>query len=157
MTRNPVLVYNLGGYELIHPTSEKRARRLVEAGKASEHEVEIVGSRLVLVSIMLARYVETAALYRRDNTVARVPWWAIKARDGHRCGYCLVNRGTTVDHILPKSRGGAETWENLVAACERCNQAKADRTPEEAGMKLLLPVYEPKDEHRFRVAHALNR
>lgn len=149
-------VYNFGGVELLHATGLKRAQALVQAGKASEHEVEVVGNSLVLVSIALVRYVETAALYRRDNTTGRVPWWAIKARDGHRCGYCL-GRGTTVDHIYPRSRGGSERWENLVTACERCNQSKADRTPEEAGMRLLLPVYEPRDERRFRVAHALGR
>lgn len=153
---SPVAVYNFGGAELLHATTPRRAQRLVDAGKASQHEVEVVGNRLILVSVMLVRYVETAALYRRDNTWGRVPWWAVKARDGHRCGYCL-RKGTTVDHILPRSRGGAEVWENLVTACAECNGIKADRTPEEAGMRLLLPVYEPKDERRFRAAHALAR
>lgn len=152
-----VLVYNLGGAELIHATSLRRAERLVNAGKAAEHEVKVLGDRLILVSVCLLRYVQTQALYARDNTQAKVPFWAIKARDGGQCGYCLSRRGTTVDHILPASRGGHETWENLVACCPTCNQLKADRTPEEAGMRLRIPVYEPKDERRFRIAHALGR
>lgn len=60
----------------------------------------------------------------------------ILRRDGHTCAFC-GDRATTVDHIIPKSRGGGWTWGNLVAACFDCNQEKADRTPEEAGMKLL--------------------
>jgi 5-methylcytosine-specific restriction endonuclease McrA len=55
------------------------------------------------------------------------------ARDSERCGYCTA-RATTVDHILPRSRGGRNTWRNTVAACGPCNQRKGDRTPAEAGM-----------------------
>ena len=59
----------------------------------------------------------------------------ILRRDGHRCLYC--GRGDvplTVDHVLPLSRGGEETWENLVSACVKCNNKKGDRTPDEAHM-----------------------
>ncbi len=68
----------------------------------------------------------------------------ILKRDGHRCAYC--GRGDlplTVDHVIPKSRGGTDTWENLVAACLPCNNRKGDRTPEEAGMKLRIKPYTP--------------
>lgn len=59
-------------------------------------------------------------------------------RDRHRCQYCGTRSAAlTLDHVLPASRGGPDTWENLVAACEPCNHGKADRTPAEAGMKLL--------------------
>lgn len=64
----------------------------------------------------------------------------ILKRDRRTCAYC-GDRATTADHIFPKSRGGKWTWDNLVAACVRCNQYKADRTPEEAGMKLLWAPY----------------
>lgn len=60
----------------------------------------------------------------------------ILRRDGYTCAYC-GGRGTTCDHVIPESRGGGWTWGNLVAACLECNQFKADRTPEEAGMKML--------------------
>lgn len=60
----------------------------------------------------------------------------ILRRDGKTCAYC-GGYANTVDHVVPASRGGLWTWGNLVAACERCNQKKADRTPEEAKMKLL--------------------
>ncbi len=56
-------------------------------------------------------------------------------RDGHRCGYC-GKAATTIDHVLPRSRGGADSWENLVACCLRCNNVKGDRTPQEMTWEL---------------------
>lgn len=58
-------------------------------------------------------------------------------RDGRKCGYCLAP-ATTWDHIVPSSRGGADSWLNSIAACLKCNSKKANRTPEEAGMPLLF-------------------
>ena len=58
-------------------------------------------------------------------------------RDDHKCQYCgKKNVEMTVDHIIPKSKGGADSWENLVTACVKCNNIKGNRTPEEIGMKL---------------------
>jgi 5-methylcytosine-specific restriction endonuclease McrA len=66
-------------------------------------------------------------------------------RDRYTCQYCGRQGGDlTVDHVLPKSRGGKSTWENLVAACRACNLKKGDRTPEEAGMRLLKPPRPPR-------------
>lgn len=56
-------------------------------------------------------------------------------RDGHRCAYC-GKKADTIDHVLPRSRGGEWSWLNCVAACEGCNHDKGDRTPEEARMPL---------------------
>ena len=64
-------------------------------------------------------------------------------RDGNRCQYCGSRHSLTVDHVLPKSRGGRDTWENLVAACVRCNNKKGDRTPKEAGMPLRRKPFRP--------------
>ena len=58
-------------------------------------------------------------------------------RDNFSCAYC-GKHASTVDHILPQSRGGKNTWMNTVAACMRCNNRKADKTPQEAGMAMLL-------------------
>lgn len=67
-------------------------------------------------------------------------------RDDHRCMYC-GNKGSalelTRDHVVPTSRGGKDIWENVVAACARCNNFKADRCPEEAGMSLLAIPFRP--------------
>ena len=87
--------------------------------------------------IRLCRYVRVP--FRQ-----RAPWSrrGVLVRDRHRCAYC-GRRATTVDHVQPRSRGGADSWLNTVAACTEDNQRKADRTPEQAGMRLLAPPFEP--------------
>lgn len=57
-------------------------------------------------------------------------------RDSYECQYCGSEDNLTLDHVVPKSKGGKDTWENLVAACQKCNSRKGDRTPDEADMKL---------------------
>jgi 5-methylcytosine-specific restriction endonuclease McrA len=64
-------------------------------------------------------------------------------RDGFNCQYCGSRDRLTVDHVLPKSRGGKDTWENLVAACTSCNNRKGNRTPEEAHMPLRRKPFRP--------------
>jgi 5-methylcytosine-specific restriction endonuclease McrA len=67
-------------------------------------------------------------------------------RDDHRCMYCGRNfrlGDLSRDHVFPRARGGKDIWENVVASCKRCNHAKADRTPEEAGMPLLAVPFRP--------------
>ena len=66
-------------------------------------------------------------------------------RDDHTCQYCLSKTSDlTLDHVLPRSRGGGTTWENVVACCRRCNAKKRDRTPEEAAMLLKRRPYAPR-------------
>lgn len=68
----------------------------------------------------------------------------ILRRDGSRCQYCgTTSLPMTVDHIIPKSRGGADTWENLCCACIRCNNKKGSKTPEEAHITLLKQPRKP--------------
>lgn len=68
----------------------------------------------------------------------------ILRRDGHRCQYCgRADLPLTVDHVIPVSRGGEDTWENLVCACVRCNNKKGDRTPEEAAITLRRKPMRP--------------
>jgi len=64
-------------------------------------------------------------------------------RDNHVCQYCGKNGNLTIDHIIPKSKGGKDNWENTVVCCIRCNNKKGDKTPEEAGMKLVNTPYKP--------------
>lgn len=72
----------------------------------------------------------------------------ILTRDKHTCAYC-GGKATTIDHILPRSRGGGDTWMNLIAACTSCNGFKRDRTPDEAGMRLRWQPYVPQEKDRF--------
>jgi 5-methylcytosine-specific restriction endonuclease McrA len=87
--------------------------------------------------IRLCRYVRVP--FRQRAAWSRR---GVLVRDRHRCAYC-GRRATTVDHVVPRSRGGADSWLNTVAACAVDNQRKADRTPEQAGMALLRQPFEP--------------
>ncbi|MGQ9798125.1 MAG: HNH endonuclease [Ignavibacterium sp.] len=87
----------------------------------------------------------------RINKFVKVPYKKviltrknILRRDGYKCAYCgRSDIPLTVDHIIPKARGGDDSWENLICACTRCNNVKGDRTPEEANMKLLFKPFKP--------------
>ncbi|MBF6327924.1 HNH endonuclease [Nocardia transvalensis] len=94
-------------------------------------------------TIRLRRYVylEHRVLVHDES---RATLAGVLRRDDHRCGYC-AGWARTVDHIRPRSRGGPNTWSNLIAACGPCNTRKADRTPEEAGMRLLWEPKAPDD------------
>ncbi|ALJ00344.1 HNH endonuclease [Rufibacter tibetensis] len=86
----------------------------------------------------------------RLHRYVRVPYKGISLtrqnimrRDRNRCQYCGSTRNLTLDHLLPRSRGGESTWYNLITACARCNSKKGDRTPEEVSMKLASKPFKP--------------
>ncbi len=64
-------------------------------------------------------------------------------RDGNKCAYCGYHKDLTLDHVLPKSRGGKTNWDNLITACKKCNGKKGDFTPEEAKMPLFTKPHKP--------------
>lgn len=83
-------------------------------------------------------------LHRQNVTLNRRN---IFARDRSRCQYCgrhLPTHELSLDHIIPRSRGGETTWENMVCACVKCNIKKGGRPPTEAGMRLITPPIKPK-------------
>ncbi|MEY4458087.1 MAG: hypothetical protein RIS25_680 [Actinomycetota bacterium] len=132
------------GYEPLAVVSDRRAIVLVMSGKASVlagdagHPVYGIATTWERPSvIILARYVRVpmtkgVPLTRRG----------VLRRDGFRCAYCNGS-ATSVDHVQPKSRGGADSWDNLVAACVKCNNAKADRTLREIGWDLPFTPRQP--------------
>ena len=75
--------------------------------------------------------------------VASVSRRAVFARDDYRCQYC-GDSADSIDHVVPRSRGGSDEWDNLAAACRACNSSKRNRTPAEAGMRLLRPCHAPR-------------
>jgi 5-methylcytosine-specific restriction endonuclease McrA len=86
----------------------------------------------------------------RLRRYARVPFKSvvltrknIMKRDGYRCQYCGSASDLTIDHVLPRSRNGKDTWENLVTACNKCNHRKGNRTPKESGMPLFREPFRP--------------
>ncbi len=86
----------------------------------------------------MPRVVQFREMVRVPYRYGAVAWTrqGLLERDNYECCYCDRRRATTVDHVLPKSRGGYDHWLGTVAACGPCNNKKADRTPEEAGMKM---------------------
>ncbi|MFT4124465.1 MAG: HNH endonuclease [Microbacteriaceae bacterium] len=132
------LVLN-AGYEPLGVVSFKRALVLVMNEKATvvaadaDHPVWGSSGCWDRPSvIVLRRYVRIPS--GRSVPVSRR---GVLRRDDHRCGYC-GGAATTIDHVLPRSRGGKDSWENLVACCLSCNNRKGDRTPEE--MRWTLSV-----------------
>lgn len=130
------LVLN-AGYEPLAVVSFKRALVLVMNGKATvvnadrEHPVlAATGSWDRPSVIILRKYVRLP--HGRRVPVSRR---GVLRRDNGRCGYC-GGSATTIDHVQPRSRGGADSWENLVACCLRCNNIKGDRTPAEMNWTL---------------------
>ena len=75
---------------------------------------------------------------------------AVFLRDGHKCQYC-GRPAENVDHVHPRSKGGTHTWDNVVAACRRCNGKKENRLPNEVGMKLAHPPKVPRDGFWLRL------
>ena len=130
------LVLN-AGYEPLAVVSFKRALILVLNQKATvlagagDLQVHSATKDFTLPSvILLQRYVRVPA--SRNVPVSRR---GVLRRDGFRCAYCQKS-DNTIDHIQPKSRGGKDTWENLVACCLKCNNAKSDKTLAELGWEL---------------------
>jgi len=126
----------------LHRVSLKHAIRMLCRRVAEIHEAEpdrLIGIYPRPKVLRLVTYVVTRWRY------AAAPAWSrrgVLVRDRHRCAYCL-GRASTVDHIVPRSRGGANTWLNTVAACGGCNQRKGDRTPAEAGVRLRFEPAAP--------------
>ena len=95
----------------------------------------------------------TMRLLTRVNKKWRQPRFRKKVlfnRDGWKCQYCgnkLSWEQVTIDHVMPSSRGGPLSWQNCVTACKPCNKRKANKTPEEAGMKLLQKPVAPHAIH----------
>jgi 5-methylcytosine-specific restriction endonuclease McrA len=91
------------------------------------------------LEVQLHAYVHIPYVGAGGDPVDRATRRSILHRDKNSCGYC-GGAATTIDHIFPRSRGGLDTWDNLISACVACNQRKRNRTPEESGMKMLWPA-----------------
>ncbi|MER5867939.1 HNH endonuclease [Kitasatospora sp. NPDC002040] len=151
------LVLN-ASYEPLTTVSLKRAVVLVLQDKAVvEHAHPLGVVRATGITVPVPRVIRLQR-YVRVPFRQRAPWSrrGVLVRDQHLCAYC-GRRATTVDHLQPKSRGGADSWLNTVAACAEDNQRKADRTPEQAGMRLLRKPFEPTPEATLMLALGLHR
>ncbi|MCX4668239.1 HNH endonuclease [Streptomyces sp. NBC_01381] len=137
------LVLN-ASFEPLSTVTLNRAVVLVLQDKAVvEHAHPGLRVRAAAVDIPVPRVIRLCR-YVRVPFRRQAPWSrrGVLVRDQHRCAYC-GRRATTVDHVVPKAQGGADSWLNTVASCAMDNHRKADRTPEEAGMPLLRQPFEP--------------
>ncbi|MBB5869862.1 5-methylcytosine-specific restriction endonuclease McrA [Allocatelliglobosispora scoriae] len=131
-------------YEPLCVVSVRRAAILILSGKAvcvADGEGVLHSSRreiAVPLVIRLSRYVRVP--YRGHVGLSRR---AIFARDGGRCVYCS-GPAETIDHVIPRSKGGPHHWENVVAACARCNHSKGDKSVAEMGWRLPVQPAAPK-------------
>jgi 5-methylcytosine-specific restriction endonuclease McrA len=95
---------------------------------------KVIGVYPMPTVVRLVRYIVTKWRYTNGPAWSRP---GVLARDGRSCAYC-DGPATTIDHVLPRSRGGRNTWENTVAACDTCNRRKGHRTPGEWGHPLRI-------------------
>lgn len=137
------LVLN-ASYEPLSVVSARRALILVLTGKAvlvhgSGHDFRSARMSFPEPSVVrLIHYVRVP-----HQTRVAVTRRSVFVRDGHRCQYCGA-QAENIDHIVPRSRGGTHSWENVVACCRRCNTRKEDRLLEESGFRLASAPKAPR-------------
>lgn len=139
-----VLVLN-GNFEPLNVCATKRAMGLVLAGKALVVENGRGLIRTVSRAYERPSVIQLSYLVRRPRPRVRLSKREVLRRDEYRCQYCGCGAGNlTLDHVVPRHRGGEYRWENLVAACPQCNRRKGGRTLQEARMTLLRKPTEPR-------------
>lgn len=121
-----------------------RAISELKALAKQEHEDWI---RAVNFEMQIPRVIRLLEFDRVPQMTLRFNRRNLFARDGHRCQYCgrsLPSHQMSLDHVMPRSRGGETSWENIVCSCVDCNTKKGGRTPHEARMKLMTPPKKPQ-------------
>ena len=159
----PVLVLNRY-FQPVQVTTAKRAFILLYGGAAfalddggetydfdlwrdlpvrhHDDRLPVVGGSLRVPRVLHLKHYE-----RVPRTSIRLTRRNLMFRDAHQCQYCGTRphlRDLNIDHVLPRSRGGQDTWENLVTACRSCNLRKGWKTPDEANMRLARRPFRPK-------------
>jgi 5-methylcytosine-specific restriction endonuclease McrA len=145
-TSPKILVLN-ADYQPLNITSFQKGYKLIYKGKAEvissdSHDV-ILSSRAIARPKVIRLLTYLYLPYRKLNLSKQ----NVYKRDGFKCVYCGSGANLTLDHVIPRSRGGDNSWENLVTCCRRCNAKKDDQTPEEAKMKMSTKPYAPTFNH----------
>jgi 5-methylcytosine-specific restriction endonuclease McrA len=144
MISDQVLLLNQS-YEPLNVCTVRRAVVLLGKGKAEllengRGEIKTPSAYVPIPSVIRMLY-----LIRRPVLPRRLSRKEVFLRDKYTCRYCGSETGhLTLDHVLPRHRGGTYSWENVVSACVSCNHRKAGGTPEEAGIKLIGEVRPPR-------------
>ena len=153
MTTSPVLVLNQN-YQPLNICNARRAFVLLGHGKAElllngRGHIRSIARAFPIPSVIRLVYMVKRPLMRR-----RLSRQSVFYRDGYTCQYCReVTKQPTLDHIMPRSRGGAHAWENVVSACIPCNHRKAGLTPKEANMRLMRKPSAPRPNPYYLFQH----
>ena len=149
----PVLVLNQS-YE---PLNICRVRRAVVLLYHSKAEMLENGSGFIhsaSFNFPVPSVIRLAYIVKRPRLVRKLTRLEVFNRDQYTCQYCgKETRQLTLDHVVPRYRGGEHTWENVVSACIPCNRRKAGRTPEQAGMRLIRHPTPPRDNTSFYIPY----
>lgn len=139
---NHVLVLNYD-YTPLNVTSVHRGFVLVDKGKAEilkSHDNPIVAGYKTYVRPVIIRLLRYIRHFRRQLRANRN---RIYKRDNYTCVYCGSTRQLTLDHVIPKSKGGKNDWNNLVTSCQKCNLKKSNKTLDESKMKMKHKPFAP--------------
>lgn len=139
-----VLLLN-SNYEPLNVCDTRRAFRLLFGDKAEVLEYDHHVLRSARETFRAPSVIRLQYQIRRPRPRVRLSRREVFARDGHTCQYCgRQTHDLTLDHVTPRHRGGAHTWDNLVTACKACNHRKGGKTLDEARMRLRRPPSEPR-------------
>ena len=134
-------------YEPLNVCNIPRAFRLVFGFKAEVIEYDHAEIRTVRTVYRAPSVIRLQHQIRRPRPRVKLTRREIFARDRHTCQYCgRQANDLTLDHVMPRHRGGTHTWENLVAACKSCNHRKGGQTPDEARLRLQRQPFEPRSD-----------
>src|SRR5438309_3803661 len=148
-----VLVLN-ATYEPINVCTVRRAVVLLLKEKAEvlEHaELHLHSATTTMARPVVIRLVSYVRI-PRDTHRRKITRRAVFARDDWTCQYCGCRAQLTVDHVVPRSKGGSSSWENIVASCAPCNRRKGNALPRQAGMRLLKQPRTPSPHVFIQVA-----
>lgn len=133
-------------YEPVSVVSWQRAITLLFLGKAEVIEEYDRNIKTTSIVIKIPAVVRLLSAFRRHKKAVKFSRVNIYGRDKYSCQYCGTRKlicELTYDHVVPRAQGGKTVWSNIVTACEDCNRRKANRTPDQAGMRLLKAPVQP--------------
>jgi 5-methylcytosine-specific restriction endonuclease McrA len=134
------------GFEPVKIVSWQRALTLLFLGKVEVIEEYDRDVKTTSIAIKIPAVVRLLRAFRRHSKPVKFSRINIYGRDKYTCQYCGAKKpicDLTYDHVVPKSHGGRTTWTNIATCCQLCNRKKANRTPEQAGMRLLKTPVQP--------------
>ena len=152
MVNRPVLVLNQS-YEPLNICRVRRAVVLLYRGKAEMLENGMGSIHAASDMFPIPSVIKLEHLIKRPRTEKKFTRLGVFYRDNYTCQYCAKeSHELTLDHVIPRYRGGEHTWENVVSACVPCNRRKAGKTPEQARMKLIHQPLRPRGDVPFFIS-----